>query len=171
MNRQPPCSRPCGPDIVCWRPSWRSTLLSWRLLSCGPPRWTRTLAEHLTHTLAWLYAHGIPRWFSYPLIEWLSNVAMFLPFGFLVSEMLERGAWWKATIAGLALSTAIEMIQFLFFAQRTASVLDVLANTLGALVGAAAFMVFAKIRHKHANVVNGVPGSLVGDSSIDPKKN
>ena len=127
--------------------------------------------RHLTHTLAWLYAHGIPRWFSYPLLEWLSNVAMFLPFGFLVAEMLERGAWWKATIAGLAFSTAIEMIQFLFFVQRTASVLDVLANTLGALVGAAAFMVFAKIRHKHANIVNGVPGSLVGDSSIDPKKN
>lgn len=127
--------------------------------------------RHLTHTLAWLYAHGIPLWFSYPLLEWLSNVAMFLPFGFLVSVMLERGAWWKATVAGLALSTAIEMIQFLFFVQRTASVLDVLANALGTLVGAAAFMFFAKTRHKHANIVNGVPGSLVGDSSIDPKKN
>lgn len=105
----------------------------------------RDAGKFLELALAKLHERGVPEWFNYSLVEWLSNVAMFVPFGVLVAFLLGRGAWWKATLCGFALSASVEGIQYLFFAQRTASVLDLLANTLGALIGAAVLLFLRRI--------------------------
>ncbi|GAA4373652.1 VanZ family protein [Paeniglutamicibacter cryotolerans] len=108
----------------------------------------RNSGRFLTAALAWLHSHGVPAWFDYALVEWLSNVVMFLPFGFILAVMLPRSCWWAPTLIGLGTSIAIESTQLLFLDQRTASLLDVAANTLGAAAGAGCFILFERIRFK-----------------------
>ncbi len=66
-------------------------------------------------------------------VEFAGNVVMFAPLGFL-STLLFRRPWWGMMIA-LALSVLAEVTQLLLPA-RTATLRDVVANGLGALIGA-----------------------------------
>lgn len=131
----------------------------------------QTSGHYLSSALDWLHNHGIPLWFNYAVVEWLSNVVMFLPLGFLVAQYFKNWRIFKTIVVGFVLSGAIESVQLLFFEQRTASVLDIVANTLGTVLGSTIFVIFAFFWQKHVSVINGVPGSLVGDSSVDPEKN
>ncbi|CAM3663990.1 VanZ family protein [Nocardioides zeicaulis] len=62
------------------------------------------------------------------------NVVLFVPLG-AVLVVLTRRPWWVATLLALLGSTAVEVAQGLWL-DRVGSVADVVANTLGALVGA-----------------------------------
>lgn len=78
-------------------------------------------------------------WFA-PLFEYAGNFALFAPFGVLTYALLFRPeARWRAvlraTLAGAALSLAIEIAQYAFSVGRT-DVDDLLMNTLGTLAGA-----------------------------------
>ncbi|MBD7958544.1 VanZ family protein [Microbacterium sp. Sa4CUA7] len=73
-------------------------------------------------------------WFGYGWIEFSANVVLFAPLGFLLT-LLFRRPWWGAATA-LALSVAAEFAQ-LFLPSRAASPRDILANALGAAIGAA----------------------------------
>src|SRR5690606_16100469 len=70
--------------------------------------------------------------------ELIANVLLFLPLGFLLPLIGRRGLSTplQAMVAGLALSTTIELLQ-LFEPARYTSPIDVLANGLGAATGAA----------------------------------
>lgn len=81
------------------------------------------------HTEGWL-----PLWFNYGLVEWLSNLVMFVPGGLLLGLLLARPLRTWVPLAGLCTSLGIETIQHLM-PGRTSSALDVLANFLGALLG------------------------------------
>ncbi|MCH6471066.1 VanZ family protein [Sinomonas terrae] len=94
----------------------------------------RPAAGTLAHMFVWLHRHGVPLWFGYNLFEWLANVAFFVPFGVLAVLFGSRVRW--AVVAACSVSTAVELSQWLFLPQRTGSVLDVLANTSGAFIGA-----------------------------------
>ncbi len=101
-----------------------------------------------TATLDALHGLGIPM--TLPVLEASANVVMFGPFGVLGVPLL-RGATarrrgvpigvWRAvglvTLAGAALSTAIELTQNLL-PGRVPTVQDVVLNTGGALLGALA---------------------------------
>lgn len=67
-------------------------------------------------------------------IEFAANVAMFLPLGLLLT-LLVRHHWHGAAIA-IVLSAAVELVQVLLPA-RVPSVRDIVANGLGAAIGAA----------------------------------
>lgn len=71
-------------------------------------------------------------------LEFASNIVMFLPLGLLGVLAFPRLRWWLIPIAALVLSAAIELAQLVLISERNASVLDVVANTAGALIGAAA---------------------------------
>jgi glycopeptide antibiotics resistance protein len=79
------------------------------------------------------------------------NVALFLPFGFLL-PLLAPGMdrWWRTAGAGFALSLAIELTQLAFPGLRRPDVNDVLMNTLGAALGFAAFRLAARLRSRAA---------------------
>lgn len=62
------------------------------------------------------------------------NILLFVPFGFFAR--LRTGAAWRAVAAGLCLSFVIEASQLLVPGRETA-LSDLLANTIGAAVGAA----------------------------------
>ncbi|MET1033692.1 MAG: VanZ family protein [Arthrobacter sp.] len=95
----------------------------------------RHAAGTLSRALAWLHGAGVPAWFDYGLVEWLANVAMFVPFGFLAAAVLAPRRWWLAPVCALGASLAIELVQHAALPDRFASVADVGANTLGAAVG------------------------------------
>jgi len=74
------------------------------------------------------------------------NVALFLPFGFLLPLLAPRmDRWWRTVGAGFALSLAIELTQLAFPGLRRPDVNDVLMNTLGAALGFAAYRLAARL--------------------------
>ncbi|MCT9002638.1 VanZ family protein [Microbacterium memoriense] len=66
-------------------------------------------------------------------IEFASNVILFLPLGFLLTVLLDH-PWWGACLA-VGLSVGVEAAQILI-PGRYASLRDILANALGAVIGA-----------------------------------
>lgn len=78
-------------------------------------------------------------------IEFIANVLMFLPLGFLLA-LLFRHPWYGVALA-LALSVAAELAQFVI-PSRQPSLRDVLANAAGAALGAALAWVFVLRRDR-----------------------
>lgn len=126
-----------------------------------PPYGRRShLVRYLTvgYTLLICYASWYPfhswrdpgdAWFAFVLAPWphyyklsdvIVNVAGYFPFGFLVALALlprtdARTGAVLATLAGTALSLAMETVQQ-FMPVRVSSNLDLLANSLGGMIGA-----------------------------------
>lgn len=82
-------------------------------------------------------AFGLPRPTGYDVVQTAANVVLFVPLGWL-AVALTRWSWWQVTVAGLVLSSGIEVGQALLRPERFATVSDVVANTSGALLGAVA---------------------------------
>ena len=76
----------------------------------------------------------------------LANILLYLPFGFFATQALRRRAAVfqvaAVTFAGMALSTAMELLQF-YVPGRDSSLADVGSNTLGSLLGACAGVLLA----------------------------
>jgi glycopeptide antibiotics resistance protein len=81
------------------------------------------------------------------LADVVGNVALFVPFGFLLPLL---APWFdrrrRTVAAGLALSAAVELSQLAFPGVRRADVNDLLLNTLGTAVGFAAYRLAARPR-------------------------
>ncbi len=86
-------------------------------------------------------------WLDVPMVEFAANIAMFAPVGLLFVLLLGRRRWWLAVLAGLALTCAIEFTQQ-FLPTRVPDPRDLLANGLGAALGAGAAVL--AIRHRRA---------------------
>lgn len=91
----------------------------------------REAAEALTRRL---HDAGIMIDVRYGHVEAAANVALFIPLGFLLAGATRR--WWVGLLGGSALSAAVESLQFALLASRQASLRDLIADTLGALLGA-----------------------------------
>lgn len=91
-----------------------------------------------------LHALGVPM--SFWLLEALANVAMFLPFGVLGLLVTRRPAW-AVALAGCVFSCAIELTQHAI-PDRVPTLQDVVMNTAGAVVGAAAVLVWQARRSR-----------------------
>nr|WP_245166983.1 VanZ family protein [Curtobacterium flaccumfaciens] len=78
----------------------------------------------------------MPERIDYATVESLANVVYFVPLGLLVVLLAGARWWWAAIAAGLVVSTCIETGQALFLPARTATIDDVVANGVGALLGA-----------------------------------
>jgi hypothetical protein len=73
-------------------------------------------------------------WASYRRLEFGANIVFFVPFGWLLSILLDRSRHLVLPI-GIVTTVTIEAIQGELLSQRTASIYDVLANTTGTCVG------------------------------------
>lgn len=95
---------------------------------------------------SWLGLHGVPTTFTQPArVEFFLNAAMFAPVAFLAALALPRHPWANWVVYGFVLSAGVELLQGLFLPPRSAQFVDVVANTLGALVGALAALPLTKI--------------------------
>ncbi|WP_209676685.1 VanZ family protein [Arthrobacter stackebrandtii] len=100
----------------------------------------RPAAGGLKATLEWLHQHGLPQAIGYNQVEFSANVAMFIPMGIIAAAYFKNVL--LGALAGAFASSLIELSQALFLPARYASGLDVVANTLGAAIGAAAYCLF-----------------------------
>lgn len=73
-------------------------------------------------------------WLTYPRIEFGANILLFVPLGLLLALLLGRSRHLVLPIA-ITITVTIESLQAVLLTRRTASLLDVVANTAGACVG------------------------------------
>ena len=73
-------------------------------------------------------------WIDYDVIEFTANIVLFVPMGVLLALLLGRGRRWLALALGVAASLTIEFIQ-LFEPARVSDARDIIANSLGAIIG------------------------------------
>jgi len=71
---------------------------------------------------------------AYIALEFFANVAMFIPFGVLVWLAFSRPRLWVVALFGFATTVTIELVQKTM-PTRYSTVSDVVANTLGAIIG------------------------------------
>lgn len=79
---------------------------------------------------------GISFEIGYPVLEFTANIALFAPFGMLVTLAWPALPSWAVIVAGAATSVLIEIVQ-IALPTRFPTVSDVVANTLGAAIGVA----------------------------------
>lgn len=90
----------------------------------------------LESLLVKLHSRGVPALIDYGFVEFTSNIALFVPVGFIASLLLPRRVWWLVLLIGPLFSAAIEFAQQTFLPARYATVSDVVANSIGVLIGA-----------------------------------
>ena len=95
---------------------------------------------------------------TYDVVEFMANVALFVPLGVFAMTWSARSRWFHAVLLGLVVSGAIETLQDVARPARTASWTDVAANTTGAGLGAVAVLVWR-------GRARGLRGREVGFSS------
>lgn len=105
------------------------------LATMWPTPLDRGFESSIDKLLEVLHRNGAPLWFGYNKLEFTANIGMFVPLGFLLTMLLPEKIWWLALVICPALSVGIEMTQATFLAARFATVNDVIANSLGAVVG------------------------------------
>lgn len=105
------------------------------LIAFWPSPVDASAAGTLKSVLDRLHASGVPEWINYSLVESTANVALFMPFGFLAAAYLSERWAWLAAAAGIAVSCVIEAGQYIFLPARFATIHDVMANSLGAVLG------------------------------------
>lgn len=74
------------------------------------------------------------RWLDYSSVEFLANVAMFVPLGIFLVLLFGRRRWWLGILVGVGLTLAIELVQQVL-PTRVPDPRDLVANTIGASVG------------------------------------
>lgn len=83
--------------------------------------------------------------------QYLANIILFLPFGFLFPLLASKNNLRSILLWGMAFSFSIELLQA--FCLRTPDINDLLMNTLGAVLGYLLFTLFhRKIALLHASV-------------------
>ena len=105
-----------------------------------------------TAPASWLIERGFPSDKTYELIEASANVLLFIPLGVLLMLGTLRMTWLRAAAVGLVLSAGIEILQAVALPDRTANAGDVVANTLGATVGALGVVIWRWLRRRRAEV-------------------
>lgn len=64
-----------------------------------------------------------------------ANILLFVPAGWLAANLLPQRKRWLVLLGAAVISMGVEMIQAVCLPERVPSPVDVLANTLGAVVG------------------------------------
>lgn len=94
----------------------------------------------------WLEGHGAPSAMTRPgRVEFLLNAAMFAPITFLAAMTFPRHPWANWVVYAFVASAAVELFQGIYLPPRSAQFVDVVANTLGGLVGAVIAVPFRQL--------------------------
>lgn len=89
---------------------------------------------------------GIALSTSYTVFEFLANIALFVPFGLLLAAAWPRKSPWLIILIGYATSATIELVQTLL-PSRVPAISDVVANTLGTVIGCLALHAVLQMSH------------------------
>lgn len=72
--------------------------------------------------------------------ELIGNIVLFVPYGALLAAAFRKLRWWAVDLIGLGTTLLIELVQP--FLERSCDIDDIIANTLGTVIGCAAAKVF-----------------------------
>lgn len=135
------------------------------LVTLWPSPVDRPISPELHQAIDTAHARGMPEQVDYSLVEWLANIALFLPLGVMIGLTLRR--WWLLTgiAAALALPVMVETLQALYLPERTSSALDVLANVIGVGVGV---LMGAVTRGRFA-LITGKEQGTVGEGHFEAR--
>lgn len=91
---------------------------------------------------------------AYNALEFLANIALFMPLGILVALAWPKLRWWHIVLCGLALTLLIEGVQ-MTLPSRFPTASDIVANTAGAGAGAVLVaLVHAMVRPRRPTLVS-----------------
>jgi VanZ family protein len=81
-----------------------------------------------------LHRRGYAESLDYDRLEFLANIALFVPVGVFALLLVGAGAWWLALLAPVALTVGIETAQ-IGIPGRVPDRRDLIANTMGGILG------------------------------------
>jgi glycopeptide antibiotics resistance protein len=76
-------------------------------------------------------------WLDYNFLESAANIVLFMPFGFLGTQLRPQTSPLFVALLGVAVSLSAELLQLFVITQRVFSLDDILHNSLGAAIGVA----------------------------------
>lgn len=88
-------------------------------------------------------------WATHENVEFASNILLFVPFGMLGAAIARRAPG-LVLAAGFAVSGLVELAQAVLLPGRTASFLDVFANTAGTAIGVGLMLIVHRVRDRPA---------------------
>lgn len=109
-------------------------------ITLGPQPLDAAGSRILFRALRFFGNHALTQWITYGRVEFLANVAMFVPIGLLFLLLLGRRRWWLAALFGIVVTIAIELSQR-WIPNRVSDAGDVLADSLGTALGVVAALV------------------------------
>ena len=91
-------------------------------------------------SIVWVFVDFFERfpatdWLTFSTVEFLANIALFVPFGLFFVLLLGRRQWWLAILLSIATTVGIEFTQQ-FIGGRVSDMRDIVANSVGGAVGA-----------------------------------
>ncbi len=93
-----------------------------------------TDSDLVQRILARLQRYDELSWLTYDRAEFLANIALFVPVGVFLLLLVGTRFWWLAGFGAFLMTSAIETAQR-SIPGRVSDERDVLANTVGALIG------------------------------------
>lgn len=87
-----------------------------------------------------LHQRGYAESIDYNRLEFLANIALFVPVGVFLVLMFGAGGWWLAVIGCFVMTGAIEYAQQ-YIPYRVSDQRDLFANGMGGLIGVALALV------------------------------
>jgi glycopeptide antibiotics resistance protein len=103
-------------------------------VTLGPQPFDESDDGWIWRLLALFSRHELTDWITYDRLEFMMNIAMFLPIGLFFLLLLGRRQWWLGMLLGFLLTCVIESAQF-FIPGRVSDVRDIVSNSVGAIVG------------------------------------
>jgi len=100
-------------------------------------------------TSDWLWAVGAPPMIAHiDHVQFILNALMFTPLVVLGAVLVPRVRWSEWVVLAFVISGAVELFQGFVLPSRYAEFADVVANTLGALLGALLVQAVRLVRRK-----------------------
>jgi glycopeptide antibiotics resistance protein len=81
------------------------------------------------------YERGLTDVINYDTVDFIANVVFLAPLSYLIARLAGPHRLWLAPVAVTASAALVETVQLLFLPDRVATVLDVAAAAIGALLG------------------------------------
>ena len=91
---------------------------------------------------------------SFDDAELVQNILFFVPLGVYLSMVVGRWSFWRRALLVLGVSVSFEVIQYAFDIGH-ADITDVIANTLGGVIGVGLYAALARaLKHRTNGVIN-----------------
>jgi glycopeptide antibiotics resistance protein len=93
------------------------------------------------------------QWLTFNDLEFVANIALFVPLGLFFVLLVGKRQWWLALGLAVVLTAGIEWVQQ-FIPSRVSDVRDILSNSLGAAIGVVITLSVAAARQRARGVLH-----------------